>query len=73
MVAEKIANMPPHRPKKTTENSAVSQAEVAKQFKVSEDSIQQARKVRNDAIPEVVDAVESGMMPVSYGASLAKQ
>lgn len=58
MIAEKLADMPPHRPKKSTENSALSQKEAAKQFKVSEDSIQQARKVRTDAVPEVVEAVK---------------
>jgi len=71
MIAEKLATFGKGRPEKNTENSVFSQKEAAKQFKVSEDSIQQARKVRTKAVPEVAEAVESGKMPVSAAAKLA--
>jgi ParB-like chromosome segregation protein Spo0J len=71
MIAEKVATLGKGRPQKNTENSVFSQKETARQFKVSEDSIQQARKVRTKAVPEVAKAVESGKMPVSVAAKLA--
>ena len=71
MIAERVATFGRGRPQKNTENSVFSQKETAKQFKVSEDSIQQARKVRTKAVPEVADAVETGKVPVSVAAKLA--
>ena len=71
MIAEKVANMPAHRPSKITKNLGLTQEEAAKKFNVSDESIRQARKVRTDAIPEVADAVESGKLPVSLAATLA--
>ena len=71
MIAERVATFGKGRPQKNTENSVFSQKETAKQFKVSEDSIQQARKVRTKAVPEVAKAVETGKLPVSAAAKLA--
>jgi ParB-like chromosome segregation protein Spo0J len=74
MIAEKLATM--RQGERTDrEPSAklrkVPQAEAAKQLNVSERSIQEARKVRAKAVPEVAEAVEAGKMPVSAAAKLA--
>ncbi len=71
MIAEKLATQPEGRPPKTPANAVVSQESASKLLNVSEDSIQRARKVRNDAVPEIVAAVESGKLPVSVAATLA--
>jgi len=75
IIAAKLAGLPEGRPKKTTENSVVLPSDAAKaaQFKVSEDSIQQARKVIKNAVPEVVKAVESGKLTVSAAATLVEK
>ena len=72
MVAEKLMNMPSHRPEKREQNcSLIRKEEAAQQMNVSERSVQQARKVRTDAIPEVAEMVESGKLPVSVAASIS--
>jgi ParB-like chromosome segregation protein Spo0J len=71
MIAEKLATLSEGRPKKTVENSTVSTETAAKTLNVSRDSVQQARKVRTKAVPEVAEAVEAGKMPVSVAAKLA--
>ncbi len=71
MVAAKIANMPPHRPKEKCLNSSTSQTEAANLLNVSRFSVQQAKKVETDAVQEIVAAVESGKLPVSVAATLA--
>ena len=72
MIAEKLATMPEGRPKKTVENSTVSTSSAATLLNVSRDSVQRARKVRTEAVPEVVAAVESGKVSVSVAADLAE-
>ena len=76
MVAAKLANMrqgertdlPP------SENSPkVSQAKAADLLNISDFSLRAARKVRWQAQPEVIKAVEAGTMAVSAGAKLADQ
>jgi len=72
MVAEKLMSMPSHRPEKREQNcSLIRKEEAAQQMNVSERSVQQARKVRTDAIPEVAEMVESGKLPVSVAASIS--
>jgi len=71
MVAEKLANLSEGRPELTAQNCAVNQSEAAKQFNVSRRSVQEARKIRTKAVPEVAEAVEAGKLPVSVAAKLA--
>lgn len=74
MIAAKIANMPKGT-RTDLEPSAnlqlVSQSGAATMLNVSERSVASAKKVQQEAEPEVVDAVEQGLLPVSVGASLA--
>ena len=75
MLAEKVATIQHGGDRKSvkikTGNPAlISQQDVARQFKVSEDSIQQARKVRTNGEPEVVKAVEAGKLSVNAAAVL---
>jgi N6-adenosine-specific RNA methylase IME4/DNA-binding transcriptional regulator YdaS (Cro superfamily) len=72
MIAEKLATMPEGRPKKTPKNLGVSQTDAATMLNVSHTSVEQARKVRTEAVPEVAAAVESGKVSVSAAATLAE-
>ena len=45
--------------------------EAAELLNVSERSVKRAAKVKNNAIPEVIQAVESGQIPVSLAADIA--
>ena len=72
MVAEKVANIPKHVHKSDAQNCAsTSQGEAAKQFNVSERSVQQARKVRTDGVSELSEAVETNKIPVSVASTIA--
>lgn len=51
---------------------ALTQAEAAKQFRVSDRSIRHAAVVRGSAVPELIEAVERDLIPVSKAASIAK-
>ena len=72
MIAEKLANLQEGRPEKTAGSQAVSQSDAAKKLKVSRDSVQKAKKVRAEAEPEVIEAVEKGEVNLSTAAELAK-
>jgi hypothetical protein len=72
MIAAAIANM--HQGQRTdTEPSAklpkVSQAEAAKQMKVSTRNVTSAKRVRSQADPEMVKKVENGEMTVNQAAA----
>ena len=71
MVAAKLANLPPHRPDKSA-NLRTSQTEAATLLNTSRRSIQQAKKVETEGVPEVITAVESGKVSVSVAATLAE-
>ncbi len=85
MVAAKIANMPAHRPalnpanlppslegmKPDQQPAFTSQASAAEMLNVSERTVRAAVKVRNEAAPELVRAVESGKVSVSAAADVA--
>lgn len=85
MVAAKIANMPAHRPalnpanlppslegmKPDQQPAFTSQASAAEMLNVSERTVRAAVKVRDEAAPELVHAVESGKVSVSAAADVA--
>ena len=71
MVGAKIATLEKGANQHTA-IAAPSQSAVSEQLKVSEDSIQRARKVVADGAPELVAAVESGKVSVSAAATIAE-
>ena len=73
MVAANIANMDEGRPKETAQICAVSQDEAAAMLNVSRRTVQAAVKVRDDAEPELVAAVEQGKIAVSQAAQIASR
>jgi hypothetical protein len=73
MVAAKLANLKDGQTKVGAPIGApVSQQDAAEKLKVSRRSVQRATKVTNDAIPEVIQAVERGDVPVSTAAEIAE-
>jgi len=59
MVAAKLANLPAHRPSENnTANLRTSQNEAAKMLNVSERSVNSAKKVEQNAIPEIIEKVD---------------
>ena len=72
MVAAKIANMPAGQPKKNSANLRNTQTDAAQLLNTSERSIQHAKKVERQAVPEIVTAVETGKLSVSVAATLAE-
>lgn len=72
MVAAKLAKLPSGvRPGTGISVGAVTQSDAATMLNVSVDSIQSARKVQEQAIPEIVAKVEAGEVSVSAAASVA--
>lgn len=74
MIAAKVANMPLGGATYRSANlqtDGVSQASAADMFNVSERSVASAKKVQEQAAPQVAQAVQQGLMPVSVGAKLA--
>jgi ParB-like chromosome segregation protein Spo0J len=70
MIADRLANL--RRGQKKSDTAiAVSQGEAAKQLNVSIDSIQRARKVREQGTPELISAVDEGKITVSRAATIA--
>lgn len=71
MVAGRIANLGVGRPGTAPVGAVVPQADAAKLLNVSRRGVQRARKVINNAAPEVVAAVERGEVSVSAAAVVA--
>lgn len=71
MVAAKIAKQPKGA-NQHTEISAPSQARAAEMLNVSVDSIQFARRVEEQGVPELAAAVASGAVAVSAAAEVSK-
>jgi N6-adenosine-specific RNA methylase IME4 len=71
MVASKLANMPAHRPEDKSANLQTSQASAASLLNVSTRSVASAAKVRDEGVPELVQAVEAGKLKVSVAADVA--
>jgi hypothetical protein len=73
MVAAKLANLKDGQTKAGTQICApVSQEDSAERLKVSQRSVQSATKVKDDAVPEVIQAVERGDVTVSVAAEIAE-
>jgi ParB-like chromosome segregation protein Spo0J len=73
LIAAKIANISVGQPKKYSANlQNTSQSQAAKQLNVSVRSVANAAKVYKNAIPEVINAVESGNLSVSVAATLSR-
>jgi hypothetical protein len=73
MIAEKIAPMSKGRPTVNAGIPAFSQTEAAEALNVGRESVQFARKVRRDGVPELAAAVENGEVAVSYAAVIAQR
>jgi ParB-like chromosome segregation protein Spo0J len=72
MVAERIANLPEGRRANNSANlQSFSQAQAAELLNVSTRSVAAAHKVRTEAQPEVIHAVEAGTLAVSAAAKIA--
>lgn len=74
MVAAKLATLR-HGEKKADSGiplSPISQADAAEKLNVSTDSVKQARKVRKDATPEVIAAVEHGELSLNAAVETTK-
>jgi hypothetical protein len=69
MVATKLASMPPHRPG-SAHICAVSQDRAAEMLVVSRRLVQHARKVQAKGAPELIAAVEQGVMKVTAAAGI---
>ena len=73
MVAAKLANLKDGQTKAGAQICApVSQEDAAEKLKVSRRSVQSATKVKDDAIPEVIQAVERGDVTVSTAAEIVE-
>lgn len=70
MVAANIANMQ-RGDNQHTAFAATSQTNAGKLLNVSADSIQRANKVRNDGVPELVEAVTQGDISVNEASKIA--
>ena len=75
MVAAKLETMKHGRPGKDANlhlKESVSRSQAAELLHVSPRTVANAKKVETEAVPEVVDAVESGKIPVSLAATIAE-
>ncbi len=66
MVAAKLANLPAHRPDNNTANLQTSRAEAAKMLNVSERSVNSAKKVEQNAIPEIIEKKVQPIKKISW-------
>jgi ParB-like chromosome segregation protein Spo0J len=71
MVAARLANLN-RGDNQHTAIAATSQGEAARLLNVSPDSIQRARVVQRDGVPELIEAVERGDVAVSKAAQIAR-
>src|SRR5690625_4506975 len=71
MVAARLATMGRGRPGENASNEAISQDEAAALLNVSRSAVQRATVVRDEAVPELVRAVEEGRASVSAASHIA--
>jgi hypothetical protein len=73
-VGAKLANMPAHRPNKyaNLHTSSVSRAQAAEMLNVSKRSVNTAKKIQEEAIPEIIEKVDVGDMSLRAAAIAAK-
>jgi hypothetical protein len=72
MIASAIAKLLNGQRKTEAAENSVAQSEAAELLNVSVDSVQQARKVQESAIPELTEAVASGAVSVSVAAVISE-
>lgn len=70
MVANSLAKL--GKGKQANTAHAVTQAQASKMLNVSVDSIQRARIVETEGIPELIQAVENGKLDVTNASSIAR-
>lgn len=73
MVAAKLAQLGEGRPSKTAPIGAVSQDAAGEMLNVGRRTVQRARDVIDDAVPELASAVERGDVSGSAAADVARQ
>ena len=71
MVAAKLANLVPGDNQHTEEVRPIGPT--SEMLNVSERSVKRARAVRDKGVPELVEAVEQGAMPVSVAEKVARE
>lgn len=69
MVASKLAKLPAGKP--NTASAVITQEDAARSLNVSVDSVQRARVVQEQGIPEVIAKVETGEVSVKAAAAVA--
>lgn len=73
MVASKLATLEKGtRQDRSRDPSTPTQAESARLMHVSEKSVKRARQVQKSGVPELVEAVERGSMPLTTAAHVAR-
>jgi hypothetical protein len=73
MVAAGLANLSRGGDRSKAPIGGLSDAQAAKALNVGERSVERAKVVRREGVPELVKAVEAGTLPVSAAAAIAKQ
>jgi ParB-like chromosome segregation protein Spo0J len=73
LVASNMAQLPAYRPvENKCLNSGTSQAQAASLLNVSRDSVQKAKKVQENAIPEVVEKLRDGEISLNAASKVSK-
>jgi hypothetical protein len=72
MVAARVATMRQGARTDPASIEAMSDAQAAKLLNVSEASVERAKAVRRDAVPEIIELVDDGDLAVSAAAAVAK-
>jgi N6-adenosine-specific RNA methylase IME4 len=72
MVAARIANMARGRPMENSSIEPITQDAAADLLNVGRESVKRARKVQDEGVPELADAVISGKVSVSAAAAIAE-
>ena len=73
IIATEVATLGRGRPSNNAAQAVFTQADAAKKFRISPDSLQRARVVLQHAEQEIVTAVKDGILPVKVAAAIAKQ
>lgn len=67
IIAASLANMPSHRPNKSAnlQSNQVSQTTAAEMLNVSPRTVASAKKIQEEAIPEIVEKVKAGEVSIN--------
>jgi hypothetical protein len=71
MVASRLATLPAHRPPGTAQTCALPQEQAAETLNVSRRLVQEARRLQTQGTPELIAAVDSGLMTVTAAAAIS--